>query len=647
MPWHDGLDGPARAVAEVCISPLRVMAGPGTGKTRAFIRRVARLLDGGANPERILVVTFTRTAARDLVKQLRELRVAGAERVRAGTLHSFCFSSLARAEVLDITGRHPRPLLDFERRFLVEDLGTNDFGGVREKERRLRAFEAAWARLQSEEPGWPRTAIDRRFQEALFSWFRFHQAMLIGELVPETLKYLRHNPACPERQGFDHILVDEYQDLNRAEQCLVDLLAERGTLAIVGDEDQSIYSFKFAHPQGISQFHESHPGTHDERLAECQRCPRLVVALADELIGRNHDGAAGLLAARPGSPEGEVCVVQWESLEEEAEGLARLVHATIARRQAEPGRILVLCPRRLIGYRIRDALGRVGVAGHSFFHEEALEGNAKRDPGSEAQAAFTLLSLLANPEDRVALRCWLGFGSQSLRKGAYDRLRRYCEANGAPPATVLRDLAAGRIELPYTGELVDRYRDLMDRVNALGGRSGQALLDALFPSTEAWAEPVRVLAGRTQGDFGGAELREAIRLGITQPELPTDVDYVRIMSLHKSKGLTADMVAVAGCIEGLSPYVDGSLDGPERERSLQEQRRLFYVAITRTTSRLVLSSVTTLPREHAHTMRVPIRSGDHEHGRTIASRFLHELGASLPAPVRGADWLIAVGAVGA
>ena len=248
--WNDRLDGPHLRVAATDVSPLRVLAGPGTGKTYALMRRVARLLQDNAVPHRILVCTFTRTAATDLRNSLAALGVDGVEQVRAGTLHSLCFSILSRAEVLPLTERVPRPLLTFEERFLIEDL-KGDFGGVRRCEEQIEAFAAAWARLQHEAPGWPANVEDRRFHRALLDWLRFHRAMLIGEVVPELLAYLRNNPAAPEHRLFQHVLVDEFQDLNRAEQVVFDLLSARGRLTVVGDEDQSIYSFKHANPEGI------------------------------------------------------------------------------------------------------------------------------------------------------------------------------------------------------------------------------------------------------------------------------------------------------------------------------------------------------------------------------------------------------------
>ena len=301
MPWNDDLQGPSLEIASSNESPLRVVAGPGTGKTFALMRRVARLIEEGVPPERILLVTFTRVSARDLERELNSLDYPEVRYVRKGTLHSLCFSMLTQSNVLELTGRVPRPLLSVEERFLVEDLRLcGEFGNYYRRKRRLKAFEAAWARQQDQEPGWPHNGVDRGFQLELGEWLRFHNAMLIGELVPVTLGYLRSNPGCPELRLFDHVLVDEYQDLNRAEQCLIDMLSERGNSIVVGDEDQSIYeSFRYAHPEGISRFDESHPGTVDIPLERTRRCPTSIVSIANSLIQNNLRRTGRVLQANP------------------------------------------------------------------------------------------------------------------------------------------------------------------------------------------------------------------------------------------------------------------------------------------------------------------------------------------------------------
>lgn len=633
--WDDDLEGASLRIAGLDHTPIRVMAGPGTGKTFALMRRVARLLQQGANPRRMLVCTFTRTAARDLSDELSCLGISGAEHVRAGTLHSICFSLLSQEEVLQHTGRTPRPLLVYEERFLLEDLVGNNFGGIRERAKRLKAFNAAWARLQSDEPGWPTNRTDRAFHVALMSWLRFHNCILVGELIPETLRYLRDNPASSHLEAYDHVLVDEYQDLNRAEQELLDRVSNSGNLLIIGDEDQSIYSFKHAHPEAVSCFHQTHLYTHDEDLIDCRRCPTTIVDMANSLVRNNQNRTNRILNYFDGNPEGEIYVVQWQDIHEEALGIAQFISERVQNSQVDPGQVLVLSPRRHFGYAIRDELINMGVSAHSFFHEEALQGNPKQIDDSIIQQAFSLLTLLANQDDIVALRCWCGFGNSSLGHAGWRRLREHCDETGDSSWDTLVNISEGHPSIPYTAHIVERFNALIQQLNALQDLRGQDLLEAIFPIDEEAGAMIHQIASQIDADdYDALSLRDALRVGITQPELPTDVDYVRIMSLHKSKGLTADLVIVAGCIEGLLPFIVGNTRA-EEERMLEEQRRLFYVAITRARQILLLSSVSELPRDLAHRIGAQVCGGNPSHARTISSRFLAELGPSRPEAIRG------------
>ena len=632
--WDDGLEGRAKKIAGLNHTPIRVLAGPGTGKTFALKRRVARLLQEGTRADRILVCTFTRMAAQDLKNELASLGVAGVDEVRSETLHAFCFRLLGETDVFEITGRNPRPLLNFEERFLLEDLNRASFGGIKKRKCLLRDFGAAWARLHFEDPGWPTDSVDREFQQDLDRWLRFHDAMLLDELIPESLKFLRENPASSHHSLFEHVLIDEYQDLNRAEQALLDLIAEKAQLIVVGDEDQSIYSFKLAHPDGIANFGESHPRTHDVELEECRRCPEQVVALANELISNNHGRAPRKLRSRTENPNGEVHILQWNSMQEEARGIAEIIRRQIKIQEVEAGQILVLAPRRQFGYEIRDALNDIDIPAHSFFQEEEL----KTD---NAQQAFTLLTLLANPDDRVALRCWCGFNSSTLLSDEWKRLRDHCSGSGETPRATVGHLASEKLSIPRTVPLIKRFQGLQKHLNELENLTGQALVDALFPENQDWAIPLRSLASTIgESEIDAKVLQEHLRTQIIQPKLPTDVDYVRVMSLHKSKGLTADLVVVVGCIAGLIPTKQRRGATPNaQEALLEEQRRLFYVAITRTRQSLFLSSVTMLPRTLAHSMGAQVTGQRSYYVSTIASRFLTELGPNKPDTFLGTTFL--------
>jgi DNA helicase II / ATP-dependent DNA helicase PcrA len=641
MPWNDDLFGEALHIAQTTATPIRVMAGPGTGKTFAMKRRLMRLLEEGVDPRRILVVTFTRTIADALVKEIGGLKVPGCDRIQASTLHSFCFGVLTRGHVFKYTGRIPRPLvtfseygiLRFEAEPMLEDLEGPAFGTNRQRTERVRAYEAAFARFQSDNPGPPIDPVDAAFRDVLLRWMKFHEAMLVGELVPEALRYLRDNPLAPERLAFDHVLTDEYQDLNRAEQEVLRLLAGAG-YGIFGDEDQSIYSFRYAHPEGIVRFHEAYGPIEDRCLNECRRCPRRVVEMANTLIQNNHTpGSAPRLRPRDGNPEGEVHIVQWEDLKREAEGIAQFAKYLIQKRDYKPADVLVLCPRRRIGYGLRDALAAAGVEAHSFYHEQALEAD-------EARRSFALLTLLARRDDRVALRYWLGDGSPTWNSGEYAVLRQYCEGSGRSPWEAMEGVLNGTLDLSYTGRLRKRFEELMARLANLEQRPLAEVVDQLFPEAQKWATELRdsSLLGGLDG-LDAPKLLDRLRYRVTQPELPEAGQVARVMSLHKSKGLTSRAVIVAGCIQGLIPNINESGTSDEQAAHDQEQRRLFYVAMTRCTEVLLFSSVRSLDRHFAYKIGAKVVGGKGENCFPIASTFLDETRPARPESVTGAAFL--------
>jgi len=328
-----------------------------------------------------------------------------------------------------------------------------------------------------------------------------------------------------------------------------------------------------------------------------------------------------------------VSIIQWGTIEAEVDGLAAGIHEQITRNRRAAGDFLVLTPRRLVGYRIRNRLRDLGVSVHSFYHEEALEAGA-------AQEAYCLLTLLAQPNDRVALRWWLGANSPSWRVGAYAQVRRESERSGRTPLEVLQDLESGVITLPGIAALLVRYRELRDRLLHLASLDLAALVDDLFPDGDDDLGVLREISLLALPRSAGTNaIHEAVRNHITQPEMPETGDFVRIMSLHKSKGLTARSVVVAGCIEGLIPTRNRRLTPNEQVRHMNEQRRLFYVAITRCTDELVLSSSLRMDRALAMRVGAALRPGWGPTAGTIASRFLAELGLSAPNPTRGPEWL--------
>ncbi len=644
MAWDTNLNGTHLAIAAYNGTPLRVVAGPGTGKTFALMRRVARLLEQGVQPSRILAVTFTRTAANDLVEKLAVLGVAGAQDVAAKTLHSLSFRLLSRAAVFQALGRTARPLMDHERNNLVCDLQAQ-FGGKDSVNDLIEAFEAYWARLQHHQPGFPADLTEQAFVYALHDWLIFHRAMLVGEVVPLALDFIRQNPVHPDIPRYDHIVVDEYQDLNRADQALVDALGTMASVTVIGDEDQSIYSFRHAHPEGIVEYPQTHANTHDEILTECRRCPQRIVRIAGSLIGHNQRLAPKALDPFPANGQGQVHVVQHSSVQEEIDTISLFIDFYLANHAGLPaGEVLVLANRRIIGNAIRDTLNGLAQQNHrtwsaqSFYFEDALK---PRD----AAEGFSLLTLLLDRDDRAALRYWLGADAPDCRRRPYSRLRQHCNQSGQSPRAALQALAAGTLNIPYTGPLAARFNELEQRLAALPGLDTAHLIDALFPDGNQNVAPVRqaalIVAPNAQTS---KELLDELRVAIIQPELPgTQGNAVRIMSLHKSKGLTARLVVVAGCISGIIPTINSRASLQEQNRQWQEQRRLFFVGLTRSTETLVLSSAVRMPAPAAFQMGMAVVAISYGNAILQASPFLAELGPDAPNAISGAAWRVLLG----
>lgn len=586
MPWDTGLEGPARNIAGYSGRFLRVKAGPGTGKTYALMRRVTRLLESGVPPTTILAISFTKTAANDLIRQLNNLGITGSEYVNASTLHSLAFKILNQRAVFESMGRIPRPLLDYEKDCLIADL-SDEFNGKRRVKELLLEFESFWATLQHLRPGFPPDDEKRRFQLRLREWLVAHDAILIGELIPLAIEYIRRNPTSAHAFSYAHVLVDEYQDLNRADQEFIEALARNGTLTVIGDDDQSIYGFRFARPEGILTFHETHPGTIDEHLLDCRRCPQKVVKMANSLILHNTGRSQTELRSLPSNCDGNIHIVQHDTIPQETQNIADFIHWYLENNSsARLNDILVLATRRKIGYAIRDHLLELGHITKSFFAEESLE-------KITAKEGFCLLTLLTNPRDKVALRTWLCIDKTTQRVKPYERL---VTAKGGPEIHLfdyLNSLCVDGATIPaYTEESVSRFKVLKQKLADCAGKPLPELIDILWPPGDTDCEEIRGLAIAISLVVDNVErLRDELMLVITQPELlGEDEDVIRIMSLHKSKGLTAKCVVIAGCVSGALPMIKEDTPAYERQKKIEEHRRLFYVAITRTTETLVISN---------------------------------------------------------
>ncbi len=609
---------------------IRCAAGPGTGKTYQLKQRVSKLLEKAPDKgHRIFAVTFTRQAAAQLKGDLTQIQ--GAEELVACTLHSHAFSVLGSDSAIAALGRHPRPLFDHELPAFLHDAAASQ-GSVAAAKERLHAFDSMWARLQTEEIGFPTNTADKEFNDFYVQWMVLHRAMAIGELISLAVRYLRNNPMAPAYDTFDHILVDEYQDLNRADQVLLQLLASKGRMMIVGDDDQSIYSFRFANPDGIRQWLDGQaPPKEDYQLVVCRRCDGRIVDAANLLIARNPNRLKGDL--RPLAEKvnrGEISVLQWNTLENELDGLAEGIDRLLKAGKVPPdGRILVLVPRADFGSRLAtklNAMGRTDVRFHG----------KPNWAGLEMQRALSLLSLADNQDDAVALRVWVGLGSADYRRAAYAKVIHHCVQTGATPQQVLRDDSLCRVTLRIAA-IRDRYEELEGALRPLldMGRAQRlaellpldgptATLGAALRDVEATADPDQTLS-------------ELLREYVTAQIATTKDARVNIMTPHASKGLEAHTVVVSGLVNGVLPSAPAPTSVADVAR-LQEERRLMYVIVTRARERLILSSFQKATRGENRDLRLNL-VGNFYYVNTVASRFLEELGLPVKSWQRGTAWI--------
>ena len=248
-PWLDGVEGEeAVELIESNAKVIRVVAGPGAGKTYCLGRRTWRLIEGdGINQRKIFVGTFSRAMAKELQKEL-----VAYQDVKVSTLHSFAYEllrNLLREDPEAFQGMKLRFLLQFERDALLYDI-KDEFGfNYYQCGDELLEMEASLAQRDD-------SYKNALFRGAVESWLKRHQAMLVGYVVHLCVTHLQFDDIQPGI--FDHVVIDEYQDLTAAEQELIGLLwSGKGSLTVMGDDFQSIYGFRFNQRRGITDFHET------------------------------------------------------------------------------------------------------------------------------------------------------------------------------------------------------------------------------------------------------------------------------------------------------------------------------------------------------------------------------------------------------
>jgi DNA helicase II / ATP-dependent DNA helicase PcrA len=600
-----------------------VIAAPGSGKTsRILIPKATRiLLDDDIDPKEVLLLTFSRLSAIDLKNKVKTL-----ERTpRASTVHSFCLAFLLSEDNHEIRKRVESIVLDFEKESLIADLKhILPHIGKRDLKKRLEEFSAGWA-TQPHDQVFEKTEDQRKFKLALINWLSEHEAAMMEEIVYHAVDLAKHLDWAPFLEQPEYIFVDEFQDLNRLEQEFIEILAANSELLlVVGDPDQSIYSFKYAHPVGISEFSERADVERHSHLVT-GRCPWRVVAVANQLLQQASPGRTELLQPLESAELGEVHFVQKQTQAEEfAYSLASV--AGRIRSGVKPTDIIVLVPRKKLGREfVQYANAKKQTVG---MNDEAKFAFILKPEFNEKEKERVLLfSLLVKRDSLLHIRAYVGLADDNHFAPEIAELKhRYGSL-----ANVFK--SASRDDFPkqkrrvrtVCSRIIDLHKFLEE--HAPDSITVDTVIEELFPAEDQELQSVRKMLDQLREQEDTPEILYSKFVDYIRT-VPHEEDTVRVMTLMASKGLEADHVYILGCNAGNLPGSNRSAHITDFEHQ-EEQRRLLYVGFTRAKKSLTVSWSRYMPFRQSkghHTGSVgTIKIDGKVYSRVAISPFLQDL----------------------
>ncbi|NUO62983.1 MAG: UvrD-helicase domain-containing protein [Gemmatimonadaceae bacterium] len=620
--------------------PLLVLAGAGSGKTRVLTSRIARLVGHqGVDPRHILAVTFTNKAAGEMRERVQRLLGEAPAGMWIGTFHAIG-ARLLRASPHLVGRDRAFTIYDeddqlavvkrvMERRSISPKQYTpKAIHGAISSAKNALVMPAEYARLASDQF----TKAVALVYDDLEAAYRNANAVDFDDLLVLPVRMLRENPGyhAELRARFQFILVDEYQDTNHAQYQFVKLLgSEHQNVCVVGDDDQSIYGWRGADIRNILDFEKDFPSAKVVRLEENYRSTPGILRVANAVISANTERRGKTL--RPTRGEGETVTVAG-ALDDRDEA-DYVVEEILARRGA--GRALQLRDVAIL-YRTNSQSRTMEEAMRKHALPYRLIGAVRFYDRREIRDLMAYLKLIANPADDEAFRRAVSAPRRGLGETTVELLSERARAAGIPmlAAATRAELvegmrAAARAALGDFAALIAGFRDRArtESVDALLRDLVDAIryvehLRAEGPEGEERVENVRELV------TGAAEavIEEGGEVGLTPLEhflqraslvaeldkLDPNADAITMMTVHNAKGLEFPLVFVTGLEDGLFPLAR-AFDDP---KLLEEERRLFYVAVTRAEEKLYLT--------HARSRR---RNG--ETMPSIPSSFLTPLAGDL------------------
>ena len=592
--------------------PLLILAGAGSGKTRVITFRIAELLRRGVWPDRILAVTFTNKAAGEMKERIDRITSGRARGMWVGTFHATCARLLRMYAERVGLGRDFVIFDDNDQRTLVsrvlKDLGIADRFAT------PRAMLSAIDGAKNRGEGPHELQGHDYFSDLVARVYPVYQERLtrangvdFGDLLLKALTLCKDPEVGPRLvERFDHVLVDEFQDTNRVQYDLVNHLTGRSrNLCVVGDDDQSIYSWRGADVRNILDFDRDHPGTHTVKLEQNYRSTQLILDAANAVIARNLERKQKRLFTEQG--EGELILYHTaEDERAEAQFVVRVIAKLSLEEERSPADFAVFYRTHAQSRALEEALLAAELP-------YAVIGGIRFYDRAEVKDLLAYLRVLANPADEVSLERIINKPTRGIGESTYERVVARARAEGKTVWEAMElEFRNGGSEIgPAARKKLAGFVEMMDDLRTefvLHAGSLGALADAVLERTQyverlaadgshesqERIENLLELTGSIKDYEGEVTAREGtpptIHDYLEQVSLvaPSDAQQkgVTLMTVHAAKGLEFPVVFVTGLEDGVFP----SLRNGEDEAALSEERRLAYVALTRAEERLFLTN---------------------------------------------------------
>ncbi len=603
----EGLNDKQKEAVLATEGPCLVIAGAGSGKTKVLTHKIAYEIANGVKPWNILAITFTNKAANEMKERIEKLIGNAAKDLWMGTFHSICVKILRRYIdrigyktdfVIFDTSDQKTLIKECIKTLKVDDKLFTDRGVL---------TEISNGKNELLEPKAYRVKYAGDFRrEKIAELYELYQQKLkennavdFDDIINLTIKILTENPDVLDyyTEKFQYVLVDEYQDTNKAQFMLVSMLASKyGNITAVGDNDQGIYSFRGADISNILNFERDFPGTKIIKLEQNYRCTGNILKAANAVIKHNENKYDKKLWTQ--NEEGKIpCIYNGEDEYDEARYIVEQIEHLKREEYYKNSNFVVLYRMNAQSRAIEDILMREGLP-------YKVIGGLKFYERKEIKDIIAYLRLIHNTADNLSLKRIINEPKRGIGKMSLNRVQEISENSGIPMYEIIKD--ADKYELNrvyvYSREFIEQIEYLREQKDKIKisdliketlNKTGYTKALQLENSVEAETRienleeflTVAIEFEEQEADNTLAEFLENITLSSDIDGMEDQEDSITLMTLHSAKGLEFPVVFLVGMEEGIFPGYK-SIGEPQ---ALEEERRLFYVGITRAKQYLYLT----------------------------------------------------------